>query len=92
MIILFIICFNSCVFVFPFYTLYCILTINRFNVFNVYKHFRSTIRGITVAHGDTTDLSPVLPIAFRRDMRPYTPIGLQSRPADIDPCSASETL
>ena len=32
--------------------------------------FRGTIRGSTVTHGDTTDVSPVLSMAFRRAIPP----------------------
>ena len=52
----------------------------------------STIRGRRVWHGDTTDESPVLPVAFRRDRPPYSLKILQWRPNDNDPCTSSETL
>ena len=43
-------------------------------------------------HGDTTDESLVLSMAFRRDRPPYSLEILQWRPTDNDPYSNSETL
>ena len=42
-------------------------------------------------HCDTTDVSPILSIAFRRDI-PDEDDSLQQRPTDYDARSASETL
>ena len=48
--------------------------------------------GQWVRHGDTTDESPGLAMAFRQDRPPYSLEIHQWRPADNDPWSASETL
>ena len=53
---------------------------------------RGTLRGRTVAHGDSTDVSLVLPMAFRLAIPPYTLESRQWPPTDNDPCSTSETL
>ena len=45
-----------------------------------------------VGHGNTTDESPGLSMAFRRDIPPYSLEILQWRHADNDPYSNSETL
>ena len=48
--------------------------------------------GQRVGHGDTTDESSGLSMAFRRDRPPYSLEIHQWRPTDNDPCSTSETL
>ena len=53
------------------------------------KNFLAIIRGRTVRHGDITDESRVMSVACPP---PNTLEILQWRPADNDPCSASETL
>ena len=50
------------------------------------------MRGRTVGHGDTTDESLVLSMAFLRDIPPHTMERLQWRSADNDPCSARNTV
>ena len=56
------------------------------------KIFLSTIRGRTVAHGDITDVFPVLSTAFRRAIPPYTLESLKWQSTDNDPCSTSELM
>lgn len=48
---------------------------------------------VTVSHGDTVDLSPVLPIAFLNAVLPYTLAKVYSGgPPIIGPYFANETL
>ena len=49
---------------------------------------------VRVAHGDTTDVTPVLSMPFLPTIPPYTQTNLVRQPINniMHPCSASKTL
>ena len=57
-----------------------------------FKYFLGTIRGRTVARGDTSDVSPALSMTFPLAIAPYTLEIHQWRAVHNNPCSSSEIL